>query len=313
MSWLKKNWIKVGVCVLILSGLVVVREWKSSPPHTAFIANTIVSPTPYLSLQENDFKLSQLLNNQVVVERPSGDVIVKLYAAREELIKIDIENAGGGSWIGDTEVYGYYMLKVFKNGKEIYSRPITFNWDPVSSSNGEVYSLDDPKYTERSLSFIINGEPGSKRPHNGITLKKIPGYSEPLIAFYQYGTSSVEEIVFYRINDLGEIVPIMFENESFKYKYVCDSSECKNPEKRLIKSEKDIYRQWEDTDYDGEFYTYNNMSQFCGYTGMNSVIGFVCRSYKYVDGVFKYDSTQKYYAEQIKLDGGWGKGEMVTE
>ena len=44
MNWLKQNWMKVGLGILVLVVLFFIKEWDRSPSNTALISE-IISPT----------------------------------------------------------------------------------------------------------------------------------------------------------------------------------------------------------------------------------------------------------------------------
>lgn len=118
MTFLKQNWIKVGLGVLILVVLFFIRRWNNSSPNTAIINDTVypslivslspkTSPAPLLTASSNEAGHKSV---SFYDEEPR-DIYLGDYTVR-------VEKGWTTNIPTREEIWKY--LKVLKDGKVIY-------------------------------------------------------------------------------------------------------------------------------------------------------------------------------------------------
>lgn len=123
MNWVKQNWIKVGVGILILISLFLIKEWKGNSSNSALINDAVKLTTPSpTTISEKDPKMLALEQSLPHFE----DYPVKVYPIPPKPLLVHESNPYGmrywtltENWINEATAYnmaGHYLMDRYATG-----------------------------------------------------------------------------------------------------------------------------------------------------------------------------------------------------
>jgi hypothetical protein len=238
--------------------------------------SSIMSPTPTLSptpsfnpVKSDEFKLSKLKHNTVLIKTNLGVVSVRLYSARENIYEVIDGMQDCGREVGDSESYGYYTLKTFLNNKELSSQVISFDEDkfPTSPSKSKMeYAFYDPDLHVNDILNFVNGD----HSHSGLKLIQLPNISESVIGIYQYLDCRDRLVRLYRVGQDSKLTPIIFNLDANTHTPL-----------QLINSQ-------------GIINIKDGLLRFCTWSPWEQAWGTFCQVFKYNEGNLDFIRTDHY-------------------